>query len=223
MTTYAQIIKDLKTALDKARAHTDSNLSPEGLRAQREKLHTDALANARAQFDALATPALTGLDKARENLARAEQTRDRGTAADRETTFRRLTMLLNTGRDLADLIETANPAELDALAEWAPTWVRAQSPVPGDLMERQHYTEPDTEWIGAAVLARRAATEPDPTVYRAVLDAETEAYQAKAWGAHLDAIEAGESPLEGALRNAIYHADNDGYRAVFQADTAGRA
>lgn len=212
--SYADIARNLSSSLNAAASFTDPDLSDQGIQKKRAELRETAVAKARAEYNQLAANATTYRDSARAQVDRLHNLMDRGTAADREVTFRRVAMLLDAGRGLADVIAEATPAELHAIEEWGPTWARAQATKPGGI-DKLHFAEPDTGWIADAVMARRA--EGGNPAYANLQEAEEALQQSKGWGAYIDALEAGESPL-GSVLNTIYQTDEAGYRAAFRAD-----
>jgi hypothetical protein len=175
--------KSLTSELQKARAYTDADLSPDGLakkrqeleRAARERLQTE-LAIVRGQADQDLATMRAFADEDRPKSAASELRQQR--------LWDRTRMLLESGRSLPQLIaETDDVETLLAIREEAPIWLRAQSQ-PGAMGER---SEPDVAGLVRSVDHRLAET------------ADGLAGVAASWALEADAIEAALQPTLGYL------------------------
>ena len=208
---------DLLTALRDAEAR-DPDLTAEANQRRRAEARAAALDTARGVVD----PAFnTAQDRAARAAAAALDAAGGQAGADRLTARRyawdRAAMLLDAGRDLADVIAGADPLTAEAVAEYGATWLRAQTVRPSldaDPLGHHQFTEPDTAWVGPAVVRRLAEVAPDPAPYRAALAAAEDAERV---GLHAEVLDGLAGPLgriPGAVMNRLHKADPDLYAAM---------
>lgn len=202
----------------------DSDLTPDANAHRRADLRASAFTDAR---NVITTAAQTRAAQAEKTAQTAQQTalgqtNDQGRLVARKHAWERTQMLLDAGRDLTDVISTTdNALDLEAILEWAPTYVRASAPVPDNAMEAHHFTEPDTGWIAPAVISQLATVAPDPEPYTRALTAKSDNDKAQIYSDILKVIEkpglnAGQTigAIPGALMNRLHKADSEGYAAI---------
>ncbi|WP_102161236.1 hypothetical protein [Zhihengliuella halotolerans] len=106
----------------KIQSYTDPHLSNEGILAERKK-RTDALrAEAKQALDTVRARAADDRDALTRRMEKA-MPKPEGSTAD---AWARVRMLLDAGRDLNKVIKTADVPTLQAIREWAPTWLETQ-------------------------------------------------------------------------------------------------
>ena len=148
-------------AVQTARTHQDPDLTPEALTRQRQ----DREAAARAAYAQALRPVVVVTDRAaRLNaMALAKVPGPTGSTAD---VWRRVEMRLGAGATLDQIVATADVPTLQAVREWAPTYLAvnggdpAAAPALGDRLER-------------ATLARYAAITEDTDTAAALAEAPT--------------------------------------------------
>jgi hypothetical protein len=218
--TYAPALAALLTDLRAADGARNPNLSAAGLKAQRDAARAAAFTRAHDTITVAADAARAAADKA---TARAHATLnaadDAVTLLRREQAWTQTRMLLDTGRDLADVIDTTDdPTTLAAIASWAPSWVAAQSPKPAPGAPFwDSWREPDVAWIGDAVVNRLTAV--DPTRYPGVGPAIAEATRAGTYAGVVAELEQTGGQLSIAAKRALAAVDPDGLGTVQAAAT----
>jgi hypothetical protein len=221
MSTYATDLATLLGALRDAARTQNPDLSLEGLRKQRDAARATAFTKANDTITANAALARTAADQAMTNArAKIGAGNDATTLVLREQQWTRVRMLLEAGRNLADVIATTtDPGELAAIADWAPTWVRAQSPQP--TMAQPFYdswAEPDTQWIDAVVVARLATV--DPIRFGSIAAATAQATVGAAYANAVADLQTNDTAnLSIASKRSLSSADPAGFPAVQAADT----
>lgn len=150
--------RDYRNALQEAQAHRNDDLSYEGLQRRRAQLAEQASKTFSAKLEQLKSSmdAESGQLKSRAGKAipKAEgSTRD---------SWERVKMLLDAGQTLHQVIGKADPSQLQAIQEWAPTWLDATTkgtmtdfaPFQRSVDQRWAQVAPDpepiTEYLGAA-------------------------------------------------------------------------
>lgn len=147
------------TAAQDARAHQDPDLTPEALNRQRQ----DREAAARTAYAQALRPVREDYDRAAHLNAKALAKVPAPTGSTRDA-WERVTMRLNAGATLDAVISTADVLTLQAVREWAPTYLAANggdpaaAPVLGERLER-------------ATLARYAALTDDADMAAALAEA----------------------------------------------------
>lgn len=166
MSRAQQISADLNTtrrthqaALHDARAYTDPDLTPEALNQRRQ----DREAAARTAYAQALRPIRDDLDRAAHLNAKALAKFPAPTGSTRDA-WERVTMLMDAGRTLDQIVATADVLTLQAVREWAPTYLAANggdpaaAPALGDRLDR-------------ATLARYAAITADADMAAALAEA----------------------------------------------------
>lgn len=211
--THADTIKTLQAALRAAQTHQDRDLRPEALHTKRQAMKAAALAAAHEGVDPYTAQTTSAAEAARLGARGALTGGDATRLVAREQTWRRLLPLLESGRPLKSLIATADPLTLEAIAEWAPTWVRSQTPYPTDGISALHFEEPDVSWIEASVFSRMAEVSDDKETFAVVASSDADAATSAAYAAILAEVENG-SPFSGQTLNALRESDPGGYAAL---------
>lgn len=125
---------------------------------------TELLDQARRDVFPAAARTLNALVEQYEN----PPTRDAGQVADRRNRWDRIAMLAERGVTLGDIIASASKPDLDAIAEWAPTWVRAEKldGYGGELAMNYHNSP--VAWIHDGITSRYAALDPNGPASKAI-------------------------------------------------------
>lgn len=171
--TYRDQLDAVTRSVEAARTwtHPDYDLSSDDLATERgtrvasaTAAHTGLLDQARRDVFPAAAKALADL---------AEQyahppIREAGQVADRRNRWDRTAMLAERGESLGHLIDNATRADLDAIAEWAPTWVRAEQLDTHGGGLAQGYQPNPAAWVHDRITLRYAALDPAGTAARAL-------------------------------------------------------
>ncbi|MGW3947023.1 hypothetical protein ACWEBH_12945 [Micrococcus endophyticus] len=165
-TLSASLVAALKWHTDAQRDaahHEDEDLSLPALDRRRAELSADA----RAQLSSFVANARIGYEAARRANARDLDRVPAATASTRDA-WERVTMLLDSGRTLAEVVATADRETLLAVNEWGPTYLEAQAPAPrlGEAREPV-----DLAPLERSVRARWAELTGDRILKKALADA----------------------------------------------------
>lgn len=196
--------RGLEEALGKASGYQDPNLSPEGLQAKRTELAKAARAAAGPQLAALraevATAAQEAAGKASAALPKA------GTdATGISVKWAQVAMRLDAGMSLHDIVSRADVDTLHAIAEYAPSWVEAQSFKAGAGRGSRPQSTPDHTALRRSVDERLAQLTGKGAV-SALADARSAAGEAaylEVAGRRLDSLIDGRAPSSTMLAAAI--------------------
>lgn len=109
-------------------AHKDANLSPEGLRAAKERGFTTARDEWRGKVTSLRSRIEAERQAARDRAAAARPRADDAASLIRgQQKWAQAQTLLESGRQLRQIVATADVDMVTAIAEFAPTYLQAQS------------------------------------------------------------------------------------------------
>lgn len=136
-----------------------------------------------------------------------DQTTDALTA--RKFAWDRLLPILESGRKLTDMIDTADEGTARAIAEWAPAWLSAQeaASTSGEIFPAPLS---DRSWIQDAVINRLATIGIDPTPYTKLLEAREAQAEVEPYYAVLLEVEAGANNMGIGTRMRLFQADPEG-------------
>lgn len=115
--------RDYRNALDEAKAHQDSNLSPDGLVVRRKQLAEQADKAFGSKLEQLKSRMDSESGQLKSQALRAIP-KTEGSTRD---SWERVKMLLDAGQSLHQVIGKADVSQLQAIQEWAPTWIEAKS------------------------------------------------------------------------------------------------
>lgn len=118
-----QLNRDLNTALTAAQTHADPHLTADGLTAKRATLAKKARDTAGAKLQELKSAFDASVDLTKRDAARLIPHAEGGT----RDGWERVKMILDAGISLPRVVAQATPEQLQALAEWGPSWIAAQS------------------------------------------------------------------------------------------------
>lgn len=172
--TYRDELDNLASTLQAAKhwTHPQFDLSADALATERRSRVNAATEQRMSLIETARNHVFPAAAKALTDLAAQYSNppiTDAGQVADRRNRWDRAVMLAERGQTLGSLIDAATLPDLDAIAEWAPTWVRAeQLDVQGD--QHAHSYEPNpVAWVHDCVTVRYATLNPNGPAARALV------------------------------------------------------
>lgn len=210
--SYARTTVSLLSAVRAARLLRDPELTPEALDKRRTAARQAALSKARAEMAPILERSKKAFDAARTSATQdlsGPMTTDALTA--RKFAWERVEKLLASGRKLPDLIAESDETTARAIAEWAPSHIRANDTLrQGEI----RHGEPDTNWITDHAIQRLAAVASDPTPFARVFEAHKEAQIANAYESVLRDLERGANGPSIDSKHKLFAVDPEGASEV---------
>ncbi|AZI56954.1 hypothetical protein EH165_00975 [Nakamurella antarctica] len=200
-------------AMKAAKKFTDPNLSVQRI----NELRAEGMASAHRVASGVMNPRAAAAAQqyaAAKTKAQSSMKAPENLLIRQEQAWKKAMMLLESGRDLQSVIASTNDPEiLKAIADWGPTYEQSRQAPPTD---GRGFTEPETSWIGEAVIDRLADLEPEPGAYVAVRQADAANKSAAAWDGLVTLISEGNTSGPKAYEHlaAIHAEDPAGYRAI---------